>query len=243
MDLFSTPFDKTSVDMLEKLHVPAYKIASLEINHLPLIKYVASKKKPVIISTGIAGIEDIDLALSACKEVGNENAALLKCTSAYPTPLEEVNLKTIPFLENKYDCVIGLSDHTMSTTVPVAAVTLGARIVEKHFILDRNLGGIDSEFSLNKTEFKEMVTAIRDVEKALGKEKYEITEKMELARVSARSIIVVKDIKAGEVFTEQNIKILRPGYGMEPKYFDSVLGRKSKHDISRGTPLNQDHLD
>jgi len=234
---FSSVFDKTAVDFLEKLKVLAYKIASFEITDIPLIEYVASKGKPVIISTGIATLSDIEEAVHACKRMGNNQIALLKCTSAYPAPLEEINLKTIPNLAGTFKTVVGLSDHTLSISVPIASVALGASIIEKHLTLDRKLGGPDAAFSLEPEEFKAMVEAVREVEKALGKVSYDLTEKMKKSREFSRSLFVVKDIKAGEVFTEENIRSIRPGYGLPPKYLKDILGKEAKCDIKKGVPL------
>jgi len=234
---FSSVFDKSAVDFLERLNVPCYKIASFEITDTPLIEYVASKGKPVIISTGIATLSDIEEAVNACKRMGNDQIALLKCTSAYPACLEDVNLKRIPNLAQTFNTIVGLSDHTLSISVPIASVALGAKIIEKHFILDRNLGGLDSAFSLEPAEFKAMVTAVREVEKAMGSVSYELTQKMKKNREFSRSLFVVKDMKAGDIFTEENIRSIRPGYGLQPKYLKDVLGRKAAHYIQRGTPL------
>jgi pseudaminic acid synthase len=237
---FSSPFDKTSVDFLEKMEVPAYKVASFEITDIPLIEHIASKGKPVIISTGIATLSDIEDAVNACKRMGNNQIAILKCTSAYPSPLEDVNLRTIPNLRETFKAVVGLSDHTTGISVPVAAVALGAKIIEKHFILDRNLGGPDAAFSLEPNEFKEMVTAIREVEKALGEVSYELTDKMKKSREFSRSLFVVEDIRAGEIFTEKNIRSIRPGFGLHPKYYNKILGKQAKRDSKKGTPLDWD---
>jgi pseudaminic acid synthase len=237
---FSSPFDRTAVDFLEGMDVPAYKVASFEITDIPLIEYIASKGKPVIISTGIAKFDDISEAFSTCKKTGNEQIALLKCTSAYPAPLEDVNLLTIPDLAEKFSTVVGLSDHTPGISVPVAAVALGAKIIEKHFILDRKIGGPDAAFSLEPHEFSAMVQAVREAEKAMGKVSYELTEKMKKSREFARSLFVVQDIKAGEPFTEANVRSIRPGYGLHPRHLKDVLGRKAKCDLSRGTPLAWD---
>lgn len=234
---FSSPFDKTAVDFLEDMYVPAYKVASFEITDIPLIEYVASKGKPVIISTGIASLGEIEEAMNACKRMGNNQIALLKCTSEYPTPLEDVNLRTIPDMRERFGTVVGLSDHTMGTTVPIAAVALGANIIEKHFILDRKLGGPDSAFSLEPEEFKAMVKSVRESEKALGKVSYELTEKIKKSRELSRSLFVVEYIKAGETFTEINIKSIRPGFGLPPKYLQEILGKKAIKDIKKGTPL------
>ncbi|AKB18832.1 pseudaminic acid synthase [Methanosarcina sp. WWM596] len=237
---FSSPFDKTAVDFLEKMNVPAYKVASFEITDITLIEYIASKGKPVIISTGIATLADIEEALNACKRMGNEQVALLKCTSAYPSPLEDVNLNTIPNLKDTFKTVVGLSDHTLGISVPIAAVALGAKIVEKHFILDRSLGGPDAAFSLEPQEFKAMVEAVREVEKALGEVSYELTDKMKKSREFSRSLFVVEDMKEGEVFSEKNIKSIRPGFGLHTKYLNDVLGKKAAKAVTKGTPLNWD---
>ncbi|HEY5123719.1 MAG TPA: pseudaminic acid synthase [Ignavibacteria bacterium] len=239
---FSTPFDNTAVDFLETLNNPIYKVASFEIQDIQLIEYMASKGKPIIISTGIAEFEDIELAVNTCRRAGNDQIALLKCTSAYPAPIEESNLRTIPDLAERFGVVAGLSDHTLGISVPIAAVTLGAKIIEKHFILDRKLGGPDSSFSLETEEFKNMVTSIREVEKALGKINYKITEKAKQGKIFARSLFVVKDIKSGEIFTKENVRSIRPGYGMHPKYFPEVMGKKAKQDIERGEPLKWEYI-
>jgi len=234
---FSSVFDKTAVDFLEEINVPAYKIASFEITDIPLIEYVASKGKPIIMSTGIAILSDIEEAVNACKRMGNNQIALLKCVSAYPTPLEDVNLRTIPNLADTFNTVVGLSDHTLGISVPIASVALGACIIEKHLTLDRKLGGPDAAFSLEPEEFKAMVKSVREVEKALGEVSYDLTEKMKKSRELSRSLFVVKDIKAGETFTEKNVRSIRPGYGLPPKYYDVVLGKKVKTDIKKGSPL------
>jgi pseudaminic acid synthase len=239
---FSSPFDKTAVDFLEEMKVPAYKVASFEITDIPFIEYIASKGKPIIISTGIAALSDIEEAVNACRRVGNDQIALLKCTSEYPTPLEEVNLRTIPNLADTFNTVVGLSDHTLGISVPIAAVALGAKIIEKHFILDRKLGGPDSAFSLEPEEFKSMVKAVREVEKVLGEVSYELTEKIKKSREFSRSLFVVKDMKAGEIFTEENVRSIRPGYGLPPKYISDVVGRRATRNIARGTPLSWSHV-
>ncbi len=240
---FSSPFDKTAVDFLEEMDVPAYKVASFEITDLPLIEYIASKGKPVIISTGIATLSEIEEALAACRRAGNNQIGLLKCTSEYPTPLEDVNLRTIPDMARIFNVVVGLSDHTQSLAVPVAAVTLGAKIIEKHFILDRNLGGPDSAFSLEPDEFKAMVKSVRETEKALGEVKYELTDKIIKSREFSRSLFVVKDTRSGEKFTDVNVRSIRPGFGLSPKYIKDIIGKKAKTDIQRGTPLSRDLIE
>lgn len=235
---FSSPFDFESVDFLENMNVPAYKIASFEITDIPLIKYTASKMKPIIISTGIATLADIELAVNTCIEVGNKDIAILKCTSSYPAPYDEINLNTIPEIPKIFNTLVGLSDHTMGFTVPIAAVALGASIVEKHFILDRAIGGPDSSFSMEPKEFKQMVDSIRIVEKSLGKINFNLTNKTIKSRNSRRSLFVVKDIKKGDKITPDNIRSIRPGNGMEPKYYEEVLGKTFKRDIKKGIPLD-----
>ena len=240
MYFFSSPFDNDAIDFLDSLNVPAFKIASFEITDIPLIKYAASKGKPMIISTGIAEEEDIQDAAKACYEVGNRQVIFLKCTSAYPTPFEEVNLNMIPTLRKKFNCHVGLSDHTMGSTVPMGAVALGARVIEKHFILDRSMGGPDAGFSMEPHEFKAMVDSVRELEKALGNPEIAISEKSRKGRAFARSLYVVKDMKKGEAFSEENIRSIRPGHGMKPKHYDSILGKRANQDIDRGTALAVD---
>ncbi len=235
---FSSPFDLTSVDFLETLNVPAYKIASFEITDIPLIRKVAALQKPMIISTGIAYLEDIDLAIRTCKEEGNESIILLKCISSYPTPYETMNLKSIPNIKETFDCICGLSDHSMGSEVAIASVALGAKVVEKHFTLRRSDGGEDSAFSMEPEEFALMVSQIRNVEKALGKVTYELTKEQVDSRLHARSLFVVKDIKQGETFTEENVKSIRPGTGMHTKYWGDILGKTAKYNIKKGTPMD-----
>ena len=235
---FSSPFDRTAVDFLEEMNVPAYKVASFEITDIPLVEYIASKGKPVILSTGIARLADIEEAVNACKRMGNKQIALLKCTSAYPAPLEEINLRTIPNLADTFNTIVGLSDHTLGISVPIASVALGTKIVEKHFILDRNLGGPDATFSMEPDEFRSMVEAVREVEKALGTINYYLTEKTKKSREFSRSLFVVEDIKAGEFLTEKNIRSIRPGFGLHPRYFSQIIGMKARNDINKGTPLD-----
>lgn len=234
---FSSPFDKSAVDFLEKMNVLAYKIASFEITDIPFVEYVASKRKPVIISTGIAKLGDIQEALNACRKVGNNNVILLKCTSEYPSPLEDINLRTIPNMKDTFSVLTGISDHTLGQTVSLGAVALGAKIVEKHFTLRRSNGGPDSTFSMEPEEFSHMVKSIRDMEKALGSVSYELTEKQIKSREHSRSLFVVKDMKAGEVFTEDNVKSIRPGFGLKTKYIDDIIGKKARLNIEKGTPL------
>lgn len=236
--VFSSPFDKTSVDFLEDMNVPAYKIASYEINDIPLIKYVASKGKPIILSTGIASLEDIELAIETCLDEGNNQIAILKCTSSYPAPFNEINLNTISALKEKFNVCVGLSDHTMGSEIAVASIPLGAKIIEKHFILDRSMNGPDSEFSMEPDEFKKMVDSIRNVEKALGNDKFEVTEKMKINQDFSRSLFVVEDIKKGEIITEEKVKSIRPGFGLHTKYLPEILGKKVNCDLEKGTPFD-----
>lgn len=242
MVCFSSPFDHKAVDFLEELDTPAYKIASFEIQDIPLISYAASKGKPIIMSTGIAELADIELALKTCREAGNDQIALLKCTSAYPTPMNEVNLNVIPNMRDTFGVEIGLSDHTMGSTVPLGAVALGATIIEKHFILDRELGGVDSAFSMNPAEFKFMVDSVRDLEKATGKVTYELTDKAKDSRTRGRSLFVAEDIKKGESLNTDNCRSVRPGAGLHPKHLSEVVGMKATKDIKKGTPLSWDLL-
>ena len=235
IDIFSSPFDKSAVDFLEQFNPSAYKIASFEITDYELIRYTASKGKPIIISTGIATIDEIQDAVDICRSEGNSDIILLKCTSAYPAPLEEANLKMIPNLAQTFNVVSGFSDHTLESTAPIVAVSLGAKVIEKHFILDKSIGGADAEFSMDKEEFGRMVRAIRDTEKLLGKVDYSMTEKKQKSRQFSRSLYVAKDIKKGEVFTEENIRSVRPGYGMHPKYLKDVLGKIATKDYKFGS--------
>lgn len=243
LEFFSSPFDYTAVDFLEKMNVPAYKVASFEITDVNLIDYIAKKGKPIIISTGISELEDIQDAINVCMKNNNQQIALLKCTSAYPAPLDEANLKTIPDMKEKFNCVVGLSDHTIGISVPIAAVSLGAKIIEKHFILDRKLGGPDSEFSLEPDEFKQMVQSIREVEKAFGKVNYELSAKVKKSREFARSLFVVEDIKKGEKFTENNVRSIRPANGLHPKYLNQIIGKVAKYDIKKGTPISWEMIE
>ena len=238
LDLFSTPFDHTAVDFLEGMAVPAYKIASFELVDLPLIERVAQTGKPLIMSTGMAALAEIDEAVRAARGAGAKEIALLKCTSAYPAAPAAMNLRTIPHLAEAFGVPVGLSDHTMGIAVPVAAVALGACIVEKHLTLSRSRPGPDSAFSLEPGEFKEMVAAIRTAEQALGEVRYELTEQEAASRVFRRSLFVVADMRAGETFTADNVRSIRPGHGLAPKYLPAVLGQKAAVDIKKGTPLS-----
>lgn len=240
---FSTPFDKTSVDFLEQFNPPAYKIASFEIQDIPLIKYIASKGRPLIISTGIADIDDIELALSTCYSVNNNQIVLLKCTSSYPAPIEEANLLMINDFSNRFNVISGLSDHTVGITLPVVATALGARVIEKHFILDKSIGGPDSSFSLDANEFGEMVKAVREAEKSIGVVDYKLTEKQIKGRKFGRSLYVIEDMKVGDFFSDTNIRSIRPGLGMHPKHYYDIIGKRAKINIKRGTPLNDKMID
>lgn len=228
---FSAPFAKKDVDFLETLDIPIYKVASPEITDIPLISYVASKQKPMIISTGMADEEDIRLALDTCEKEGNKDVTLLKCTSEYPATPEMANLLTIPDMKQRFGVHVGLSDHTLGSTVPIAAVALGATVIEKHFILDRNLGGIDSAFSMEPAEFAQMAKGARDAYASLGEISYELTERNKLRR---RSLFAAEDIQAGDIFTEQNIRSVRPGNGLHPKYYQEILGKTSERLIKKG---------
>ncbi len=235
---FSSPFDPSAVELLEKLNVPAYKIASYEITDIPLIELVASKGKPVIISTGIAGEDDIRLAIEACKKQGNNQIIILKCTSAYPTSNEEANLATIPEIAKRFNVMVGLSDHSLGIVAPVVSIPYGARVIEKHLILNKSNGGVDSHFSLDEKEFKEMVYAVRSAEKMIGKVTFEITEKMQNQRDFSRSLYVAEDIKKGELITETNVKSVRPGFGLHPKHYKEILGKQANKDLEKGMPMS-----
>ncbi|WP_323597567.1 pseudaminic acid synthase [Aliarcobacter butzleri] len=237
IDIFSTPFDKTAVDFLETLNPTAYKIASFEITDYELVRYTASKQKPIMISTGIATIDEIQDVVNICKSVGNENIILLKCTSEYPAPLNEANLKTISNMKETFGVEVGFSDHTLGIVAPVVAVTLGAKVIEKHFIIDKSIGGADCGFSMDKKEFKQMVEAIRDAEKLIGVIDYSLNEKRKKQRRFARSLYISSDIKKGEVFTLENIKSVRPFYGLHPKYLNDILGKVAKKDYKFGNRL------
>jgi pseudaminic acid synthase len=240
---FSTPFDPTAVDLLESLGNPIYKIASFEITDIPLIEYVASKHKPMIISTGVAMIEDIEMALDACRRNGNENITLLKCTSAYPAPIEDANLLTIPDMKSRFGCKVGISDHTPGSDVAVAAVAIGAEVVEKHFIIDRSIGGPDSEFSMTAEEFALMVKSIHNVEKALGEVKYPTDPSKIKGRNYSRSLYVAEAMKKGDVITSKNVRSVRPSNGLHPKYWKDIVGKKVNRDLGFGEPMRMEYVD
>ncbi|GGG80096.1 sialic acid synthase [Parapedobacter pyrenivorans] len=239
---FSSPFDKTAVDFLENLGTPIYKIASFEITDIPLIEYAASKGKPMIVSTGIADYEDIKLAVDTCRSVGNDDITLLKCTSSYPAPIEEANLVMMGRLAKDFGVKVGLSDHTLGIVVPLLSVAMGATMIEKHFILDRAIGGPDASFSLNEQEFTEMVNAVRQAESAIGTESYVLTEKQKSGKAFSRSLYVAKDVKEGNVVDAMNVRSVRPGFGLHPKHFGEVLGKKFNRSLNKGSRLDWEHL-
>jgi N-acetylneuraminate synthase len=240
MDLFSSPFDASAVDFLEKMDVPAYKVASFELVDIPLIQKMAATRKPLIMSTGMAEIEEIDEAVQAARTAGTTQFALLKCTSAYPASPDGMNLRTIPELARRYNVPAGLSDHTMGIAAPIAAVALGARIIEKHLTLSRSDPGPDSAFSLEPDEFKAMVDAVRVAEHALGQVKFGPDAHELNSRIFRRSLFVVQDLKRGECFDEKNVKSIRPAHGLHTRYLHEVVGKRATHDIERGTPLTWD---
>jgi len=240
LDLFSTPFDATAVDFLEEMDVPAHKIASFEIVDLPLVRRIAQTAKPIILSTGMATLSEIDEAVGVIRDTGNDQLALLKCTSAYPAKPKHMNLLTIEHLSRTFKAPVGLSDHTLGIAVPVAAVALGACIVEKHFTLDRSTSGPDSQFSLEPDEFKAMVAAVRTAEQAIGSVYYGVSEQESGSRIFRRSLFVVKDTKAGERFTADNVRSIRPGHGLHTRHLEDIVGRCAALDIKRGTPLKWD---
>ena len=242
IEIFSTPFDKSAVDLLENLGCPIYKIASFEITDTPLIKYVASKGKPMILSVGIATLQEIEEAVAACKSQSNNDITLLQCTSQYPANPEDAELMTMVDMKDRFGVKVGLSDHTMGSEVACVATAMGATLIEKHFILDKDIGGPDASFSMNQEEFAKMVEAVRRVEKIMGHPSYEMTESKKNSRIFARSLFVVKDVKKGEPITEDNVRSIRPGYGMSPKDLEDILGKKFALDICRGTPLSWDKV-
>jgi pseudaminic acid synthase len=239
---FSTPFDKTAVDLLESLNNPIYKIASFEIVDIPLIKYVASKGKPIIMSTGIANYDDISLAIKTCRDEGNNDITILKCTSSYPAPVQEANLKMIHKFAKEFNVKTGLSDHTIGNLVPILSIAMGAKVIEKHFILNHDVGGPDASFSMDEKEFTALVKDIRNAELAIGKETFNLTEKQILGRRYGRSIYVNKEIKVGEKITEDNIKIVRPSFGLAPKHYFEVMGKSVNKNLSHGDRLNLEDI-
>ena len=239
---FSSPFDKSAVDFLEKLDNPIYKIASPEITDIPLIEYVASKKKPIILSTGVATKDDIQLAIDTCRQVENDEITVLKCTSSYPALIEEANLAVIPDLATRFNVKVGLSDHTIGVTAPMVATALGATMIEKHFIIDRSIGGPDAFFSMNESEFTNMVKNIREVESSLGEINYSLTEKQLKSKEYCRSLYIVQDVKMGDIITEENVRSIRPGYGLHPKYLPKILGKKVNRDLKKGDRMSLEYL-
>jgi N-acetylneuraminate synthase len=242
LDLFSTPFDDGAVDFLEAMGVPAHKIASFENGDIGLLRKVAATGKPVIVSTGMATLAEIDETVRTVRAAGGDRLALLKCTSAYPAPESEMNLKTIPHLSEAFSLPVGLSDHSLGIAAPIAAVSLGACIIEKHFALSRAAGGPDSAFSLEPAEFKAMVEGVRAAEKMLGRIDYGLSASERSSRSLRRSLFVVKDVRAGEVFTSENVRSIRPAYGLHPRHLEEVLGKTASRDIERGTPLSWDMI-
>ena len=242
IECFSTPFDKSAVDFLEELENPIYKIASFEITDIPLIEYAASKQKPMIISTGVATPEDIQLAIDTCHKVGNYDITLLHCVSAYPAPLEHVNLHTMMDMSKRYGVKVGLSDHTLGSDVAIASAALGASVIEKHFILDRSIGGPDAAFSMQQDEFFSMVQSIRNVEKALGIVKYKDDPSQIPGREFSRSLYVAEDINEGEIITEKNVRPVRPGYGLHPKYLPEIIGRRVNKAILKGQRISLEDI-
>lgn len=243
IDFFSTPFDKTSVDFLESIEVEFYKIASFELVDIPLIEYVASKGKPIIMSTGMGMLGEIEDAVNAVRKQGNNQLALLKCSSAYPAITDELNLKTMVNMRDTFNVPVGLSDHSMGSLGAIAAVTMGASIIEKHFCISREIENPDSSFSMDVNEFTNMVHDIRLVEQAIGRIKYGPTKQERPSIIFRKSIFVTQDIKKGEMFTRENIRVIRPGYGLQPKYYDEIINKKARYDIQRGTPLSFDIIE
>jgi N-acetylneuraminate synthase/pseudaminic acid synthase len=243
IDIFSSPFDHTAVDFLEELNCPVYKIASPEITDIPLIKRVAKTGKPVILSTGLSNKKDIELAVKTLLENGCKEYAILKCTTAYPAPFEDINLKTIPDMRREFNCIVGLSDHSLGNIVPIASVSLGAKIIEKHFVLSKNSSSVDAFFSLSPNEFKSMVDDVRLVEKALGQVNYDISPASEKNCLARRSIYVASKINKGEIFTTDNIKSVRPSYGLHPKYYEGMLGKVCNCDLEKGDRLKREFSD
>ena len=239
---FSTPFDFSAVDFLETLNCPIYKIASFEITDIPLIRYIASKGKPIIMSTGIATYDDIVLAIKTCKNEANNDITILKCTSSYPAPIDEANLKMIKRFSKDFGVKVGLSDHTIGNLVPVLSIAMGAKVIEKHFILDRNIGGPDASFSMNEEEFKSMVKDVRAAESAIGVESYDLTDKQVSGRRYSRSIYISKDVKKGELISKENIKIVRPGLSLSPIFYDEIIGKNVTKDLSVGDRVTFDDL-
>ena len=242
MEFFSTPFDKSAVDFLEQLEVPAYKVASFEITDIPLIEYIASKGKPILLSTGVAELSDIKKALSVCERKSNQNVVLLKCVSSYPAPYDEFNLNVLTDMRKRFKCIVGLSDHTLTNSVVFAAVALGAKVIEKHVVLNKKIDTPDAFFSVEPKQYKEMIQAVRDVEKSLGKVTYSLSEDSRKKREFARSLFFVEDLKRGDIISDKNVRSIRPAYGLPPVEFEKVCGRRVTQDVVRGTPLKWDFI-
>lgn len=243
IELFSSPFDKSAVDFLEKIGVKAYKVASFEINDIPLLQRIARTGKPIIIATGIAELADIELAINTCKKEGNNKIILLKCTSAYPTPYDEVNINMLKTLRQTFGCIVGVSDHTFGSVVPILSVGMGGKMIEKHVTLKRSDGGTDAEFSMEMCEFENMCKQVRIAEQAMGIERYYLTESQKMERHFSRSLFVTENIKSGDILTDDNIRSVRPGDGMHTKYFSQIIGKKVNRDIEKGTPMEWKYID
>ena len=239
---FSTPFDISAVDFLEELDCPIYKIASFEIADIPLIEYIAKKQKPIIMSTGIANYEDIKLAIETCRNAGNNDITILKCTSSYPAPINEANLKMMKRFSDDFDVKVGLSDHTMGNLLPILSIAMGATVIEKHFKLNDNVGGADASFSINEKDFKNLVDQVRLAESAMGIETYELTDKQISGKRYGRSIYISNDVKKGEILTEDNIKCVRPGLSLHPRHYNNILGKKVKNDFDKGSRIKLEDI-
>lgn len=243
IELFSSPFDVTAVDFLEDIGIPAYKVASFEVNDIPLIRKIARTGKPIIMATGVAELEDIELAINTCLKEHNDQIILLKCTSAYPTPYEEVNLKMLTTLQKKFECLVGVSDHTFGAVVPVLSVAMGGKMIEKHVTINRSDGGPDSKFSMEMNEFEEMCKQVRCAEKAMGTSNYFLTNSQKVERHFSRSLFVVDDIKEGELITENNVKSIRPSDGLHTKYYEEILGKRVNRSLKKGIPMKWEYID
>ena len=243
IELFSSPFDQSAVDFLEDIGVPAYKVASFEINDIPLLQKIAKTGKPIIIATGIAELADIELAINTCIKEGNDQIILLKCTSASPTPYDEVNIKMLNTLKETFDCIVGVSDHTFGSVVPILSVGMGGKMIEKHVTIKRSDGGTDAEFSMEMQEFEDMCKQIRMAEQAMGTGRYYLTESQKMERHFSRSLFISEDVKKGEVLTEKNIRSVRPSNGMHTKYYWNIIGQKVNQDIKKGTPMEWKYID
>ena len=240
---FSTPFDISAVDFLEELDCPIYKIASFEISDIPLIEYAAKKQKPMIMSTGIANYEDIKLAIETCRNAGNKDITILKCTSSYPAPINEANLKMMKRFADDFNVKVGLSDHTMGNLLPILSIAMGATVIEKHFKLNDDVGGADASFSINETDFKHLVEQVRLAESAMGVETCELSDKQISGKRYGRSIYISNDVKKGEILTEDNIRIVRPGLSLHPRHYNNILGKKVNNSFVKGSRLSLKDID